>query len=164
MHKSGQTLFLMLALALPLCAGADFSGKVVGVADGDTITVLDAGKRQHRIRLAGIDAPEKGQAFGLLSKENLAKWIYERDAVIEDMRQGSDGKLVAKVYVDGHDAGLEQVRAGLAWWDRAHAAEQAADDRELYELAETEARAQKRRLWRDHDPVPPWEWRRGKTQ
>lgn len=154
----------MLALALSISARAEFNGKVVGVADGDTITVIDAKQRQHRIRLAGIDAPERGQAFGFRSKENLAKWIYERDAWIEEIGASRDGKLLAKVYVDGHDAGLVQVRAGLAWWDRAHAGEQPPDDRVLYELAEKEARAQKRRLWREPSPVPPWEWRSAKKR
>ncbi|MGP1678755.1 MAG: thermonuclease family protein [Burkholderiales bacterium] len=67
---------------------------------------------------------------------------------------------VGKVIVDGDDARLEQVRAGLAWWCGVRAREQTPDEREVYELAEKEARARKLRLWRDPDPVPPREWRR----
>lgn len=148
-----------LAVVLSFPAYAEFAGKVIDVADGDTITVLDANQQRHKIRLAGIDAPERGQAFGFRSKENLAKWIYEREAIIEERKKDRRGLLLGKVFVDGHDAGLEQIRAGLAWWDRTSAGEQAPDDRELYELAEKNAREQKLRLWRDPQPVPPWEWR-----
>ena len=155
-----RTFLVILALAISSSAWADLTGKVIGVADGDTITVLDSSKQQHKIRLAGIDAPEKGQAFGFRSKENLARWVYDRDAIIVGNKTDRYGRLVAKVIVDGHDAGLEQVRAGLAWWYRAYAKEQTPDDREIYELAEKEAREQKLRLWRDPSPVPPWEWRR----
>jgi len=155
-----RTFLVILALAISSSAWADLTGKVIGVADGDTITVLDSSKQQHKIRLAGIDAPEKGQAFGFRSKENLARWVYDRDAIIVGNKTDRYGRLVAKVIVDGHDAGLEQVRAGLAWWYRAYAKEQTLDDREIYELAEKEAREQKLRLWRDPNPVPPWEWRR----
>lgn len=148
-----------LAAALSLPAHAELTGRVVDVTDGDTITVRDARMQHHKIRLAGIDAPERGQAFGFRSKDNLAKWIYEREAVIEGNRKDRHGMLLGKVFVDGHDAGLEQIRAGLAWWDRASAGEQTPDDRELYELAEKSAQAKKLRLWRDPNPVPPWEWR-----
>ena len=148
-----------LAVVLSVPAHAEFTGKVIDVADGDTITVLDANQQRHKIRLAGIDAPERGQAFGVRSKENLAKWIYAREAIIEALKKDRSGMLAARVFVDGHDAGLEQIRAGLAWWDRTSASEQTRDDRELYELAEKRAREQKLRLWRDPEPVPPWEWR-----
>jgi endonuclease YncB( thermonuclease family) len=160
MQNVGKSLFVVLALAISVPAWAEFTGKVVGVADGDTITVLDAKKQQHKVRLAGIDAPEKGQAFGFRSKEYLAKYVYDRDAIIDGSKKDRYGRLIAKVYVDGHDAGLEQIRAGLAWWYRAYAQEQMPEDRELYEVAEKEARERKLRLWRDPNPVPPWEWRK----
>ncbi|MBE0614570.1 MAG: thermonuclease family protein [Burkholderiales bacterium] len=148
-----------LAVAFSFPAHAEFTGTVIDVVDGDTITVLDANQQRHKIRLAGIDAPERGQAFGFRSKENLAKWITEREAIIEADKYARRGMLVGKVYVDGHDAGLEQIRAGLAWWDRPSANAQSPEDRELYELAEKQARERKLRLWRDARPVPPWEWR-----
>ena len=82
-----QIFLVILALALSSPAWADVTGKVVGVADGDTVTVLDASKQQHKIRLAGIDAPEKGQAFGFRSKENLSKLVYERDVFVEGSKK-----------------------------------------------------------------------------
>ncbi|MEK7438334.1 MAG: thermonuclease family protein [Pseudomonadota bacterium] len=159
MKRARAIVAATLAVAFSFPAYAEFAGKVIDVADGDSITVLDANQQRHKIRLAGIDAPERGQAFGFRSKENLAKWIYGREAIIEELKKDRRGMLAAKVFVDGHDAGLEQIRAGLAWWDRTSAGEQAPDDRELYELAEKQAREQKLRLWRDPQPVPPWEWR-----
>ncbi|MBE0625519.1 MAG: thermonuclease family protein [Burkholderiales bacterium] len=159
-----RTFLVILALAFSSPAWADITGKVVGVADGDTVTVLDSNKQQHKIRVAGIDAPEKAQPFGSRSKESLAKRVHNRDAVVEGHKKDRYGRLVGKVIVDGHDAGLEQVRAGLAWWYRAYAKEQTPDDRVAYELAEKAAREQKLGLWRDPDPVPPWEWRRAKRE
>ena len=138
------------------------SGRVVGVHDGDTITVLDANRTQHKIRLAGIDAPELKQAFGSRSKQNISKWVYNRQVIVDWNKRDRYGRTVGIVLVDGHDVNLEQIRAGLAWWYRQYAKEQTPDDRQLYERAENEARAAKRGLWADANPVPPWEWRETK--
>jgi endonuclease YncB( thermonuclease family) len=124
------------------------------------ITVLDAAKKQHRIRLAGIDAPERGQPFGSRSREYLAKWIHRQDVVVDWHKRDRYGRIIGIVIAFGHDIGLEQVRGGMAWWYRAYAHEQTAEDRLLYELAEDEARAAKRGLWSEGDPIPPWDWRR----
>jgi endonuclease YncB( thermonuclease family) len=152
-------LSAVFAVALSFPARAETTGLVVSVRDGDTLTVLDPNKRQQKIRLAGVDAPEKGQASGFRSKENLAKMVYDREVIIEGIKKDHDGSLAAKVYLDGHDIGLEQIRAGLAWWCRTCAEEQVPEDRLVYELAEKEARGRKLRLWRDPKPIPPWEWR-----
>ena len=132
------------------------------IHDGDTITVLDASRAQHRIRLAGIDAPGSNQAFGSRLKQNLSKWVYNRQVLVEGDKRDRYGRTVGVVLVDGHDVNLEQVRAGMAWWYRHYANEQTPDDQKLYELAETEARQAKRGLWADNKPVPPWDWRRSK--
>lgn len=123
-----RLLVLLLFLALPISAG-ELESRVVSVADGDTITILDASKSQHRIRLSGIDAPEQGQAFSKRSKENLSRWAFNRDVVVEWNKKDRYGRLVGKVLVDGHDVNLEQVRAGLAWWCRFYANEQTPDAR-----------------------------------
>ncbi len=150
---------MVLALVLTAAEAATITGRVVGVSDGDTITVLDTSRTQHKIRLAGIDAPESKQAFGNRSKQNLAKWVYNRHVIVEWDKQDRYGRTVGVVLVDGHDANLEQVRAGMAWWYRHYAKDQRPEDRQLYDAAETEARAAKRGLWADANPVPPWEWR-----
>lgn len=153
---------LILAFVFTAAEATTLTGRVVGVHDGGTITVLDANRQQHKIRLAGIDAPEAKQAYGSRSKQNLSKWVYNRQVVVNWDKRDRYGRTVGVIFVDGHDVNLEQVRAGMAWWYRQYAKEQRPDDRKLYELAENEARADKRGLWMDNDPVPPWEWRRGK--
>lgn len=163
--RAKHLIWLAALFALSAClaaSAAELSGRVVGVHDGDTITVLDAAKTQHKIRLAGIDAPESNQAFGGRSKQNFSKWVYRRDVIGEGDKRDRYGRTVGVVLVDGHDVNLEQVRAGMAWWYRQYATEQTPDDRRSYELAENEARAARRGLWADNAPVPPWEWRRKK--
>ena len=87
---------------------------MVGVSDGDTITVLDDDKTQHKIRIAGIDAPEKGQPFGNASKENLSRLIYDRR--VEARRHNRDryGREVCTVFLSLRDVGLAQIRQGMA--------------------------------------------------
>ncbi len=150
----------LMLLAAVAASTATLTGRVVGVHDGDTITVLDANRTQYKIRLAGIDAPELKQAFGSRSKQNLSKWVYNRDVIVEWSKHDRYKRVVGVVLVDGHDVNLEQVRAGMAWWYRQYAKEQTPHDRQLYEQAENEARSAKRGLWVDSQPIPPWEFRR----
>jgi len=148
---------------LPLVAFADVQGLVVGVSDGDTITVLDDTKTQHKIRLAGIDAPEKGQAFGQRSKEHLSDLLYRKTVTVEGSKADRYGRTVGKVLVNGIDANLEQVKAGFAWHYKKYQREQSKPDRVTYAQAEDEARQAKRGLWRDGDPVAPWDFRRSRS-
>ena len=154
------SLFLVAVLLAGDTCAATLEGRVVGVHDGDTITVLDASRQQYKIRLAGIDAPELHQAFGSRSKQNLSGLVYNRQVLVEWEKHDRYGRTVGMVLVDGRDANLEQVRAGMAWWYRQYAKEQRPDDRQRYEAAESEARQAKRGLWADQAPVPPWEFRR----
>jgi len=120
-------------LASSQAAWADtLIGKVIKIADGDTLTILTADKQQHRIRLAGIDAPEKKQPFGNRSKQNLAKLAHGKQAEADCPKRDRYGRQVCKVYVNGHDIGLRQIYDGLAWWYRAYAHEQSPDDRQRY--------------------------------
>jgi endonuclease YncB( thermonuclease family) len=133
---------------------------VVGVADGDTITLLDSNRQQHRIRLAGIDAPEKAQPFGQRSKQHLSDLAFGKQAKADCYKIDRYDRDVCTVYVDGKDIGLAQIDAGLAWWFRKYAHEQLPKDRIDYEAAEDRAAADRVGLWQDKNPVPPWEWRR----
>jgi endonuclease YncB( thermonuclease family) len=163
MNKIALWVFApILALMLTTAGAATFTGRVVGVHDGDTITVLDANHHQHKIRLAGIDSPEMKQAYGNRSKQNLSNWVYNRQVTVDWNKRDRYSRTVGVVFVDGQDVNLEQVRAGMAWWYRQYAKEQSPDDRKLYELAENEARNEKLGLWADAVQVPPWEWRRGR--
>ena len=163
----------MVAIALgyvAITAHADtLTGRVVGVADGDTIAVLDADRQQHKIRLGGIDAPEKAQPFGQRSKENLSRLVFNKDVRVEWEKRDRYKRIVGKVWVQPADcptcpmtldAGQAQLAAGMAWWYRKYAKEQSPEDRGRYESEEQEARARRVGLWGDVNPVPPWEWRR----
>jgi endonuclease YncB( thermonuclease family) len=130
---------------------------VVGIAAGDTITVLDSTNGQHKVRLAGIDAPEKAQPFGSRSKANLSGLVYGKTVTVEYVKFDRYQRMVGKVLVDGRDACLGQIKAGLAWWYRKYAREQSTEDQRDYEAAEGEAQAAGRGLWADSNPVPPWE-------
>jgi endonuclease YncB( thermonuclease family) len=140
---------------------ATLSGRVIVVPEGDTIVVIDANRTRHTVRLAAIDAPERNQTFGNRARACLAKWVYQRNVLIEWNRTDAGGRLLGVIIVDGHDVNLELVRAGCAWWQRDGA--QAPDERDVYEQAEKAARERKLGLWGDPKPVPPWEWRPAST-
>jgi len=134
----------------------------VGISDGDTVTVLDASKAQFKIRLQGIDAPEKKQAFGNKSKEVLFTWLFNNQVTVEYSKKDKYGRILGKILVDGIDANLEQIKSGMSWHYKKYQNEQSENDRKLYAQAEAEAREEKRGLWVDPDPVPPWEWRKAR--
>lgn len=135
-------------------------GRVVRVIDGDTLVLLVAGRREERVRLAGIDCPERRQAFGTRAKEALLARVGGEEVAVEWGKRDRYGRVVGKVVDGTGDVNLSLVRAGMCWWYRKYADEQSAVDQALYEAAETAARAGSVGLWSDPDPVPPWEWRR----
>jgi endonuclease YncB( thermonuclease family)/methylphosphotriester-DNA--protein-cysteine methyltransferase len=134
-------------------------GKVVRVSDGDTITVLDADNKQHKIRFQGIDAPESKQDFGQASKENLSKMVFGKQVTVTWSKVDKYRRTVGKVFLDGKDVNIEQIKAGMAWHYKKYADEQPPEDRITYAKAEEEARAAKLGLWQDPNPTPPGEWR-----
>ena len=155
--------FFLTALLLALSFGANaetITGRVVGIADGDTVTVLDAARVQHKIRLSGIDAPEKAQPFGNRSKKSLSDLAFDKTVTVETDKRDRYGREVGKVLVNGRDVNLIQVERGMAWHYKAYEREQSPSDRKLYDAAEADARAGRRGLWRDADPVPPWDYRK----
>jgi endonuclease YncB( thermonuclease family) len=144
-------------VALLIAAPADaefFEGRVVGVLDGDTIDVLVAGETR-RIRLRGIDAPERDQPWAGRAKRALAQRVFGKDVRVNDFGPDSYGRTVGEVYADNVCVGCELVREGHAWVFRRY-----TDDPVLYQL-EAEARAARRGLWAlpEEQQVPPWEWR-----
>jgi len=136
------------------------TGRVVGISDGDTLTLLDESRKQHKIRLAGIDSPEKGQPFGDYCKKSLSDLAYDRTVTIESNKRDHYGRVIGKVLVDGQDVNLEQVRRGCGWHYKKYQNEQPLEDRLSYNAAQDSARAAKVGLWADKDPVPPWDWRK----
>lgn len=152
-------VFLLAASASLHALGATIVGRVVAIADGDTITVLDGSRVQHKIRLAGIDAPEKKQAFGQASKESLSQLAYGRQAVVIWEKTDRYNRVVGKVMISDSDVCLEQVRRGMAWHYVKYAKEQPAEDAREYATSEIKARRENLGLWREARPVPPWDWR-----
>ena len=132
---------------------------MVGISDGDTVTVQDNLHARHRIRLAGIDAPEKAQPYGDASKRHLSDLVFGEVVTVEYEKHDRYGRIVGKIMKNGHDASLEQLRAGLAWHYKQYQREQSRADRNAYAEFEHEARQAHAGLWRDRIPVPPWTWR-----
>lgn len=158
-----KIILCILLLAHGFATAETIQGKVVRVADGDTIMVLDQAKTQHKIRLSGIDAPEKGMPFGQKSKQHLSDLVAGRMVMVETIKVDRYKRNVGKVLLDGQDANLAQVEAGFAWHYKAYQREQSPADRHVYSQAEERAREAKKGLWLDREPEPPWEWRKNRA-
>jgi endonuclease YncB( thermonuclease family) len=144
-------------LLAPLHASTEqFTGKVVGIADGDTVNVLREGKAV-KVRLHGVDTPERAQAFGTQAQKLTGELVFQQVVTVVIRDTDRYGRLVGEVLLpDGRSLNQELVKAGMAWWYRPYA----PNDTTLA-LLEADARAAKRGLWADAHPVPPWEWRKG---
>lgn len=155
-----KTLLLCLALCIPSFAQAEIiSGKVVGVSDGDTITLLDSSNTQFKIRLSGIDAPEKKMAYGNRSKDHLSNLVFGKTVDAECSKRDKYQRLICKIIVGGVDANLQQIKDGMAWHYKAYQKEQIAIDRQAYAEAEEAAREARKGLWQDTDAQAPWVFR-----
>jgi len=155
-----RALYAFVGFLLVSQASADtLLGRVVGIADGDTLTVLDASNTQHKIRLAGIDSPEKAQPFGQVCKQSLSDLAYDRTVQIDWNKVDRYGRVIGKVLVNGQDVNLEQIRRGCAWHYKQYQNEQTLEDRLGYAKAEDKAKAEKVGLWVEAGAVAPWEWR-----
>lgn len=145
------TFFLVLSLGtLPLSAHAD---KVIGIADGDTLTVLQE-RKPVKVRLANIDAPEKEQSFGTRSRQSLSDLCFGKNAELDVQTKDRYGRVVAVVHCDGVNANRTQVERGMAWvyakYNKDH----------LLPMVQIQARLRKQGLWSEPDPTPPWTWRK----
>lgn len=156
--------FLALLITFfPVGTSAEMiSGRVIGVSDGDTLTLLDAANVSHKIRLSGVDAPEKNQDFGQRAKTHLSTMAYNQVSNADCRKTDRYRRRICVVFVEGQDLGLEQIRAGMAWWYRQYAKEQKEKERDDYERAESEAKYKRSGLWNSKEPMPPWEWRHGR--
>jgi endonuclease YncB( thermonuclease family) len=145
-------LVALVLWSVPAFTQARFAGKVVGVTDGDTISVMRDG-RSVRVRLEGIDCPERGQDFGARAEQFTSEMAFGKDAAVEVRDVDRYGRLVARVTVGGEDVSLALVRSGLAWHYTKY-----SRDPELAE-AEMAAKSAQLGLWSRSDPIPPWEFR-----
>jgi endonuclease YncB( thermonuclease family) len=160
-HFNPASKFILIAgcgLYLSAAQAATFSGKVVGIADGDTLTVLNENKQQVKIRLAEIDAPESKQPFGAKSKQSLSELCFGKRAEVVPGATDRYKRTVARVKCAGVDANAEQVNRGMAWVYRKY-----AKDNNLYVL-QHEAKSAERGLWSDRSPIPPSAWRQQQRQ
>jgi endonuclease YncB( thermonuclease family) len=159
LFKQVIVVCLLSAASLAIQA-ATLVGKVVGVSDGDTIKVLDSNKKEHKIRLMGIDAPEKKQNFGAASKQALSNYIYQREVTVEYKKKDKYQRILGKVILDKQDICLQMISDGMAWHYKDYEKEQSKTDGDLYSQAEVKARESKRGLWQDSNPVAPSSFRR----
>lgn len=151
-------LFLALLSATPVFARSVLEGKVVHVADGDTITILTQDRTRHKIRLYGIDAPERKMPFGRKSGDALAKLVAGEYVRVIPMYTDDYGRIVGLVENgDETEVNREMVKNGWAWV-YTHFCK--ADFCSEWKIFEKQARERKKGLWRDNNPQPPWEWRR----
>lgn len=170
MRRDRQLAYRLLLGALILVGTLEqawattLTGRIVSIADGDTVTLLDANLQQHRIRLSGIDAPEKRQPFGNRSRLHLGALVFGKQVTADCPRTDRYKRALCKIEVDGVDANLAQVEAGMAWHYEDYAREQRAPDRRRYAQAEDEARQSGRGLWGDRAPVAPWDFRKARRE
>lgn len=157
-HRAVLTLALAFIATSAICA--EIKGRVTAVADGDSFTLTDAGRRSYRVRIQGIDAPERAQDFSQASKKSLSELLFSRDVTVIVQKHDQYGRIVGTVLAGGRDAGLEQLRAGLVWFYAYYGHEMSGADRAAYLEAQREARVGRRGLWSDAQAVPPWRFRR----
>jgi endonuclease YncB( thermonuclease family) len=128
-----KTTFLVLILCFCCLARADITGRVVAVTDGDTIKVLDASNTEQKVRLTGIDAPERGQPYGTASKDHLASMVAGKEVKVESTKNDRYGRVLGKVWVQPAycptcgktlNTNHAQILAGMAWWYRYYAKDQ----------------------------------------
>ncbi len=157
-----RTILLLLIFISNTVLAEIIEGKVVGIMDGDTIKILDHTNTQFKVRLSGIDSPEKAQPFYNNAKQSLSDLIFDKQVKIEYKKSDQYGRIVGKVIIDGNDANLEQVKRGYAWFFKQYQNELVMDDRLGYLHAHEAAQSSKQGLWIDLNPIPPWEFRKAK--
>ena len=170
--RAARLITVGAALALSLvCEAGTFIAKVVVVVDGDTVVVRDERAGRHEIRVAGIDAPEIRQPYGVRSRSYMAELLYGRQVTVVWYKRDRYNRVLARLYVMRNepcgttvcprtvDAGYAQVAAGYAWHDKEHLDEQPVEDRARYSRAEQDARARRAGLWAESVPMPPWRFR-----
>jgi endonuclease YncB( thermonuclease family) len=157
--RSIATILAFAAGTVVSFAQPAINGRVAGVHDGNSITVVDSRNAQHKVRLLGTDAPDRNQDFGRQAMQYLADQVMDKEVTVVGDRRDEFGLRLGKVLLGGRDINLEMVIAGLAWHRKQNADQQTADDRKLYSSAEINAKRAKLNIWSDPDPTPPWVFR-----
>jgi endonuclease YncB( thermonuclease family) len=156
-HYIMAGVVFVLGATCPALSWADFSARVVTVHEGDRLTIRHDGRSQT-IYLKGIDCPELKQPYGKQAKRVVAAYVGNRDVVVQGLMRDKQGRVFAEVLLhDGRNVGHELLREGLAWWQKS-----ASSDAGL-EVIEELARAERKGLWSEPNPVPPWKWKAPKN-
>ncbi len=156
MRRFILSMFVFCMTCIPLIM-ADFVGKCVGVSDGDTISVMK-GDKAIKIRIDGVDCPETSQDFGAKAKTFTSEMVFGKDVEVKEKGLDKYGRTVGSVFVEGKNLNLELLKAGLAWHYKQYSKDEA------YSEAEKKARENMLGLWGGNNPVPPWDFRNGKTE
>ena len=152
-HYIMTGLVLALLATCPVLSWADFAARVVTIHEGDRLTIRHDG-RSETMYLRDIDCPELKQPYGKQAKHAIAAYVGNRDVVVRGLTRDKQGRVSAEVLLhDGRNVGHELLKEGLAWWQRS-----ASSDASL-EVLEELARASRKGLWADSNPVPPWKWK-----
>jgi len=153
-------MFFIAILLAPMASQAEtLVGRVTAIADGDTLMLL-VERRQYKVSIAGIAAPERVQSFGMASQANLGQMTFQQQATADCPRRDRSGELRCKVFVNGQDVGLRQLADGMAWWHGNNADDPLPEDRASYEQAEMMAKLRRLGLWSERNPTPPWDWKK----
>lgn len=152
-----STLLMMIACT---ATAETLTGRVVAITDGDTVKLLTDSKVLHKIRLSGIDAPERNQAFGSKSKQALSDCAYDKIATVESYKKDRYGRVVGKVIVNSADCNLRQIELGMAWHYKKYEGEQGLEDRSRYAQVEYQAQRNRRGLWSEKGAIAPWDFRK----
>lgn len=156
-----RLLCASLLLLFSIVANADeLTGRVIDIASGDSITIVDASGVEYKIRLSGIDAPEKQQPFGQESKKSLADLVYGKEVTVNWIKRDYHKRVVGKVMLNKTDVNLEQVKRGMAWVFKHFVNDPYSQDEADYVDAQEQAEDRRLGLWTQRDPIPPWEFRR----
>lgn len=164
MYLTTKSLILVVALTVTSIHAGEFqqlSGRVVRVVDGDTV-VLETQNERHRIRLAGIDAPERKQPWGEASTRELRREIAGQSVLVEWNKRDRWKRLIGVIKLEKRDINKHMIKSGLAWHYKKYQREQTPEDRAAYDAAEKAAQGARRGLWSAPNPMPPWNWRRRK--
>jgi endonuclease YncB( thermonuclease family) len=161
----------VIIIILSICSvRADFTAKVLRVVDGDTVHVVNKAGKKFKVRLTGIDAPEKNQPYGLASTYKLTEMLINKWVLLKSKPNNGNiysidryNRVLAKIIYDGKDINLFQVSSGYAWHFKRYQKQQSPLDRELYSEAELNAQKNKLGLWGEKNPVAPWKWRKIKN-
>jgi len=151
-----KPILTILTLLFAFTASAfEFAGKVVGVADGDTITVL-YGKKEYKIRFQHIDCPESSQAFGTKAKQVLSNKVFGKTVTVRWTEKDRYERILGDIHIGQRWINAEMVNEGMAWHYKFFSKDATVA------AAEVKARAAKLGIWSQPNPVPPWDFRKGK--